>query len=669
MDPVAVRELARIQSVLHVLKTQRDTLSELSDIQAFRGLEESYRDSLEEAQKLGLAPSDPVSAIRADWLRLIAWSNRIQQALKTADNLGSKLDPTNPKRDSEAGKKRKRTDGEWRPSLPELRQLEDALRTAPEVLSKAIELGRSELNASDWSNGRPYPELAEIADAMDWSENLELSESPGPWAEGLGLRDRVLVASRMAVEQGSQMAERRRQILHEREARVEELLAQFRHHSSALEEVGRLTASGQVETARRLMATVPAVFSDLDYAGKEQKLAQLERRLKTQGESVTETRSGLQELVREAGGFFAFPPIGLLRRGGIASEAAEKVVRETAQLGREGGDSEVDRMVSAWVHGLRSELDSFRALSMGRVRRWILGGAVFWLIALVASGVTFQQIQAKQERERQRVAAEAKAAEDRAMAEAKAKADASKARLVSGGPFEPGESLSLGLPMRWIPAGRFTMGSSSSEEGRDSDESQHEVVLSGDFFLAETECTQGQWEVVMGSNRSHFKGKNLPVEQVSWGEAVEFCRKLTAKQRQEGVLPEGWEWRLPTEAEWEYAARAGTTGARHGELDTIAWHGGNSGSETHGVKGKEANAWGLHDMIGNVWEWCGDWYGDYPTGSVTDPTGPGSGSFRVLRGGSWGYVAGNARSAKRFRLDPGLRDFVLGFRPALSSVR
>ena len=187
--------------------------------------------------------------------------------------------------------------------------------------------------------------------------------------------------------------------------------------------------------------------------------------------------------------------------------------------------------------------------------------------------------------------------------------------------------------------------------------------------MAETECTQGQWEFVMGSNPSDFKGANRPVEVVRWSDAVEYCRKLTVKQRGEGLLPVGWEWRLPTEAEWEYAARAGKNGVRYGELDTIAWWSGNSGSETHAVGGKPANAWGLHDMMGNVFEWCSDWSGDYPTESVTDPTGPSSGSFRVSRGGSWCGEAGYVRSASRLRGVPGDRCYNLGFRPALSSVR
>ena len=283
----------------------------------------------------------------------------------------------------------------------------------------------------------------------------------------------------------------------------------------------------------------------------------------------------------------------------------------------------------------------------------------------LAGWVDSQRTAAKQ------AASEAKTAEEKALAEAKAKAEAMRARMASGGAFraEAGERLVLGLAVRWVPSGRFTMGSPSSEPDRSSDEVQHEVVLTRGFFLAETECTQGQWESVMGGNPSHFKGSERPVEQVSWGEAVEYCRKLTDKQRAEGILPEGWEWRLPTEAEWEYAVRAGTAGARYGELDAIAWWSGNSGSETHAVSQKAANAWGLHDMMGNVWEWCGDWYGDYPTGSVTNPTGPSSGSGRVLRGGCWFFDAGLARSAYRFWNDPGYRSGSLGFRPALSSVR
>jgi len=174
----------------------------------------------------------------------------------------------------------------------------------------------------------------------------------------------------------------------------------------------------------------------------------------------------------------------------------------------------------------------------------------------------------------------------------------------------------------------------------------------------------------MGSNPSHFKGTDRPVENVSWAEAVEFCWKLTKMHQEAGAMPQGWSWRLPTEAEWEYAARAGTTGPRHGELDAIAWHTGNSGGKTHPVSQKAANAWGLYDMIGNVAEWCSDWYGDYPTGSVTDPTGAAtSGSFRVFRGGSWYGDAGLARSAYRLGRVPGFRSNLLGFRPALSSVR
>jgi serine/threonine protein kinase len=223
--------------------------------------------------------------------------------------------------------------------------------------------------------------------------------------------------------------------------------------------------------------------------------------------------------------------------------------------------------------------------------------------------------------------------------------------------------------VRWIPAGRFIMGSPDDELLRSTNELQHEVVFSKGFFLSETECTQSQWDAVMGNRPSRFQGAQLPVEQVNWSEAVEFCRKLTAKHQQQGQLPDGWEWRLPTEAEWEYAARAGTVVPRYGDLDIIAWHAGNSGNTTHPVGRKQANGWGLQDMMGNVWEWCLDWHGDYPTSGVVHPKGPTSGSHRVFRGGCYRLSESRKfRSGYRSGISPNTQTFDLGFRPALSQT-
>lgn len=226
----------------------------------------------------------------------------------------------------------------------------------------------------------------------------------------------------------------------------------------------------------------------------------------------------------------------------------------------------------------------------------------------------------------------------------------------------------------WIPPGTFVMGSPPGEEGRWDDEVQHTATVTQGFWLSDHEVTQGEYQAVIGNNPSHFKGDlNRPVELVSWDDAVAYCQKLTDQERAAGRITPQQTYRLPTETEWEYAARAGTTGARYGELDAIAWWEGNSGNQTQPVKQKDPNAWGLYDMLGNAWEWCSDWYGAYPTASVTDPTGPSSGSGRVYRGGRWfnggGYGPRYVRSASRNRLVPGNRLYDLGFRPALSSVR
>ena len=222
----------------------------------------------------------------------------------------------------------------------------------------------------------------------------------------------------------------------------------------------------------------------------------------------------------------------------------------------------------------------------------------------------------------------------------------------------------IGLQFKLIPAGEFLMGSPGDDAYKSSNEiPQHRVRITKPFYLGIHEVTQGQYEKVMGGNPSGFKGATLPVEQVSWEDATAFCAKLSG-------MDEDYDYRLPTEAEWEYACRAGTTTrfSCGDELDpACAWFHANSRRKTHPVGEKLPNPWGLYDMHGNVWEWCSDWYdGDYYGGSPpADPTGPSTGSYRVSRGGSWLNGAGYCRSAIRRRFRPGTRGNDLGFRVAL----
>ena len=217
----------------------------------------------------------------------------------------------------------------------------------------------------------------------------------------------------------------------------------------------------------------------------------------------------------------------------------------------------------------------------------------------------------------------------------------------------------------WINPGTFVMGSPVSEADRYSGEVLHTVTLTQGFWMSDHETTQEEYQLVMGSNPSNWRGLNLPVEQVSWDDAVAYCKNLTERERAAGRITAQQAYRLPTEAEWEYAARAGTTGARYGEPDAIAWHGENSGSKTQAVKQKPANAWGLYDMLGNVWEWCADSARAYDSEPVSDPVGSPS-SERVRRGGSWVDDARFARPAYRGSDPPQYKSSSIGFRLAIS---
>jgi formylglycine-generating enzyme required for sulfatase activity len=223
------------------------------------------------------------------------------------------------------------------------------------------------------------------------------------------------------------------------------------------------------------------------------------------------------------------------------------------------------------------------------------------------------------------------------------------------------------ITMCWIPPGEFMMGSPVGEAGRDDDETQHRVKISNGFWLAKTETTQAQWRAAMGNNPSYFKGDNLPVERLSWNDIVGpggFIEKINQAATATGES----RFSLPTEAQWEYACRAGTTGAYAGDLDQMAWYGKNSDSKTHPVGGKKANAWGLQDMHGNVWELCADGYAAHPSGAVTDPMGAASGSRRVCRGGGWSGNAEAYRVANRYGSNPVDTSSLIGFRIARSSV-
>ena len=192
----------------------------------------------------------------------------------------------------------------------------------------------------------------------------------------------------------------------------------------------------------------------------------------------------------------------------------------------------------------------------------------------------------------------------------------------------------------WIPAGEFRMGSRSQDAHR-GEQPVTRVRITEGFWLAKYEVTQEEWTAVMGSNPSDFSGcARCPVENVSWEDIQQFSAHLNA-------VAGANHYRLPTEAEWEYAARAGTTADRYGDLDEVAWWSGNSGRRTHPVGLKPANRFGLHDMLGNVTEWVQDWKGDYPGGFVTDPQGPGSGRGRISRGGYWNSVDWGVRASSR----------------------
>jgi formylglycine-generating enzyme required for sulfatase activity len=271
----------------------------------------------------------------------------------------------------------------------------------------------------------------------------------------------------------------------------------------------------------------------------------------------------------------------------------------------------------------------------------------------------------------------------------------SVASLSHQAPISPGVRLfriakqapETAVNMVWIPRGTFTMGGSIDDPDANSDEQpQREVTLTRGFWMAQYTVTQAEYQEVMGTNPSFFNGvrnwpapntdygfePNRPVESVSWEDALAYCAALTERERAAGRIEADMSYRLPTEAEWEYAARAGTTtrfsygdDPDYSELGNYAWYSANSNNRTHPVGQKLPNPWGLYDMYGNVWQWCLDYYGPYTSDPVTDPQGPETGSLRVIRGGTFAQIPSWCRSSNRDTPRGPTYDF--GFRVVLST--
>jgi formylglycine-generating enzyme required for sulfatase activity len=608
--------MALLLSKLALVRSRSGSLNDLNDIKELARLEELSEDLLSKH----FADADPLQVTRAKWHQLQDWMKGVDQLEKDVQQACAVVpDPT----------------AVQLPAKAELGNRQRKLEEFASALSDRLNDHVSHLPADAAVNGVLNPELAEQAQLEDLIAGKQARRADAfanRWKRvNAGLLESVNASIAKLRQWQDKQAE----------------------HQQALQTLATELEQGRLGEAKAISSTLGQVrFAGLDY-------------------KPVQNHKALQG---------ACSGLAAAKRGAAARKVNElRVLYPQASI-----QSELGQLLQR--HQKRASGERIKALILVVFLMGLSAGFAKVMVDNHREGLRLAaEADAKAEaerKERERLAAEADAKAEaerkeraRLAAEAKAKAEADRRELpqklqatTAGAQVNLLLTDAVAQSFALIPAGRFTMGSASSEVDRSSDESQVEVSLSQPFWLAKTEVTQAQWEAVMGSNPSEFKGPNLPVENVSWEDAQAYLTKLNEK----GVLPDGWKFALPTEAQWEYACRAGEKGPYSGgTLDEVGWYGDNSGTQTHEVGQKKPNAWGLHDMHGNVWEWCADWYEDTLKGG-SDPAGPSSGVDRVLRGGSWFSggswlfsVATRCRAAFRFWHYPGIRLNDLGFRPAL----
>ena len=629
IDETFLRQTAALQANLKMLESQQDALSDFQDMQALRQYKARLVDYIEAHSKAGNLSPDPFQVIQQ---RLIA----VSDFFTAAENEYKRF--TSWKKS-------------WIKGIPNI-SLSDIQSAKTELSHLVAELPHVKqrlwqmLSALDWDTSSStvdlHPELlacAQCVDALklpskDGSRNdlYQFAQGEGKLAKGVSTH---LTAMGL---------------------RIEELIAHHADHVKTVAEGGALLAKQNFRSAGKMLEKIGKnKFSDINYSNLESGLKEqlaLVGRFAAMASSIKErlTKGELKSVKEE---------LGKLRA--LAGNPASEFGHETSELLKDA-----DAQMASFLRGRKkTRITATVFLVVGLAGALALAGYVIEEEKKATLARTVATAKAEQKAAEE--AAEAKARAEREAAEAKAKLpaeiSAGKVGATLGVPLA-GKAV---MPFAFCPAGSFTMGSPSSEDGRGSDENQVRVTLSKDFWVAKTEVTQMQWRAVMESNPRTFKGDDLPVDNVSWDDAQEFIKKVNGS----GVMPSGWKFALPTEAQWEYACRAGETGPYSGgTIEEVAWYEGNSGYKTHDVGTKKANAWGLHDMHGNVWEWCADWYDDTLPGG-TDPSGPSSGvrQFRprVYRGGSLDDLAEGCHAARRDRYDPSYmrNSYTLGFRPAL----
>ncbi|MEI6656399.1 MAG: formylglycine-generating enzyme family protein [Verrucomicrobiota bacterium] len=635
MDDPFLRTAAALQANLALLDAQSDAFTEFSDMQVLRQIKSRLADYIAGHAAKGDLPPDPLRVIKGR-LEVVA------RFFAEADKASSQILEWNKN---------------WLKSIPEVGIDElQAAKVELEALVAGLPLLQEQLRQQiiplDWDAATSdlHPELllcAECCGEVKLPKDAKTRGGLHGFAHGTG-----------------NLARRVERHLAAMAGRIRELVALREEHLNKIRIAESLITAHDFRSASAVLDSMEQKFTNVPYKPVVQANAKL---LAKYGAIVTLERT-LEEKFKTGGW------------KGLTKDFAQ------LEAGIDQPNSELGRECLALLASMESQLAAFLAARRSRRMKTtaILALAVLVVLATAGGLIVLNEqaekarIEAVAQAEREKVAKVAQAiprleksiatkdafgAED-ALAELEALIPddvrltgwSGQVAAVPGTTriVDLGGGVTMDLVL--ISSGTFTMG---SDKG--GNERAHQVTLTKPFYLGKTEVTQEQWQQVMGGNPSEFKDAKNPVENVSWDDCQEFVVKLRKK------VP-GQTFRLPTEAEWEYACRAGTTGDYAGNLDDMAWYDDNSGSKTHPVGQKKPNAWGLYDMHGNVWEWCADWYGDDPHGAVTDPTGPNTGSARVGRGGSWYRDGSGCRSANRRRSTPGIRNRNLGFRVAAVPV-